>query len=102
MRDYGRAKSLCNMKKHQILGDRVAPAPISRKDSSAPKNQRSSALNFSSPRHVDDEPIFHVALEHPFVGFGDLVDPDYLDVAGDPAFGAEIEHLLRLGDAADR
>jgi len=49
--------------------------------------------------HVDDEPLLHVALQHFLVAFVDLLDPDQLDVACDPAFGAEIEHLLRLGEA---
>ena len=29
-------------------------------------------------------------------------DPDHLDVRDDAVLGAEIEHLLRLGDAADQ
>ena len=51
--------------------------------------------------HVDHEAVFHVALEHAFVGFVDLVHADQLDVGGDVMLTAEIEHLLRLSEAAD-
>ena len=51
--------------------------------------------------HVDREAVFHVALEHPLVGFVDLLDRDDFDVGSDVVLAAEVEHLLRLGDAAD-
>ena len=31
-----------------------------------------------------------------------MLDWDYLDVGGDVVLPAKVEHLLRLGDAADR
>src|SRR6266404_9784316 len=52
-------------------------------------------------RNVDHEPVFHVTPQHSLVGFVDVIDLDFLDVAGDSALGAEIEHLLSLGDSAD-
>jgi hypothetical protein len=51
--------------------------------------------------HVDDEAVFDVALEDALVGFVDLLDADKLDIGGDAVLAAEIEHLLRFGDAAD-
>ena len=52
-------------------------------------------------RHVDGEAVLHVGLEQPLVGFVDLLDGDDFDVGGDVVLAAEVEHLLRLGDAAD-
>jgi hypothetical protein len=51
---------------------------------------------------VDHEAIFHVALLHAIIGVVDILDLDHLDIGGDALLGAEIEHLLRLGDAADQ
>lgn len=53
-------------------------------------------------RQIDHEAIAHVALEHAFVGLVDVLDIDHLHVAGNAVLGAEIEHLLRLGDTADQ
>src|ERR1700674_1759891 len=53
-------------------------------------------------RHVDREAVPHVALEHAVVGDVDLLDGDGLDVCDDAALVAEVEHLLRLRDAADQ
>ncbi len=36
------------------------------------------------------------------VGFVDLLDRDHFDIGGDVVRAAEVEHLLGLGDAADR
>src|SRR5690625_2546199 len=51
--------------------------------------------------HIDDESVFHIAFEHPFVSFVDLVHTDHFDVGGDSMFAAEIEHLLRFGNSGD-
>ena len=40
-------------------------------------------------------------LSHAVVGFVDLLDRDDFDVRGDVVLAAEVEHLLRLGDAAN-
>src|SRR5437016_3027076 len=53
-------------------------------------------------RHIDHEPIFHIALQHALVGFVDLLDGDHFDVRDDSVFSAEVQHLLRLGNAADQ
>src|SRR5690606_18485468 len=50
---------------------------------------------------VDDEPVAHVAVDHPVVGVVDLVGGDDLDLGADAVLGAELQHLLGLGDAAD-
>ena len=44
---------------------------------------------------------FTFELEQPLVGLVDLLNRDDLDVGGDVVLAAEVEHLLRLGDAAD-
>src|ERR1700722_5992400 len=51
--------------------------------------------------HVDHEPVFPVALEQAVVGFVDLLHFDHLDIRIDSLLGAEIEHLLGFGNAAD-
>jgi len=52
-------------------------------------------------RHVDHEPVFHVALQKALERFIDLVDPDHFDVRRHTVRGAEIEHLLRFGNASN-
>src|SRR5262245_6216160 len=52
--------------------------------------------------HVDDEAVAHVLAEQTLVRLVDLAHRDQLDVRRDLVGGAEIEHLLRLGDAADQ
>src|SRR5262245_57390043 len=52
--------------------------------------------------HVDHEAVLHVALGQALVGLVDLLDRDQLDVGAEVVLGAEVEHLLRLADAADR
>ena len=47
--------------------------------------------------HVDHEAITHVAAAHPLVGFGDVLDVDGFDIAGDAVRAAEVEHLLGFG-----
>src|SRR5215210_2378814 len=58
-------------------------------------------LRGSQRRHVDGEAVLHVRLEHPLVGLVDLLDRDHLDIGSDVVLSAEVEHLLRLGNAAD-
>src|SRR5690606_14355590 len=52
--------------------------------------------------HVDDEAVAHVALQHALVGLVDGLHADRLDVGDDAMLGAEVEHLLGFGDAADQ
>src|SRR6266542_330869 len=52
--------------------------------------------------HVDREAVLHVRREQPLVRFVDLLDGDDLDVGGDALLSAEVEHLLRFANAADR
>ena len=49
---------------------------------------------------IHDEAVFNIAFQHPFVSGLDFVGTDHLDIRGDTVFRAEIQHLLRLGDAA--
>ena len=51
--------------------------------------------------HIDAETVFHIRLDQSLVGFVDFLDRDDLDVGGDVVRAAEVEHLLRFGDAAD-
>ncbi len=75
--------------KHQWLAA-ISPPPFS------------FCLFLSQPRHVDHEPIFDIALQHPLISFVDLLHWNDLDLARDSAIGAEIEHLLRLGDSPNQ
>jgi hypothetical protein len=50
---------------------------------------------------VDDEAILHVAALHPVIGRIDLLDRDQLDIGDHALLRAEVEHLLRFGNAAD-
>ena len=61
-----------------------------------------AAYNDLSDAISIEKPILHVGLHHPLVGLIDLSDRDHFDVGGDVVRPAEVEHLLRLGDAADR
>lgn len=53
-------------------------------------------------RHIDHKPVLHIALEEPFVCLVDLLNSDEFNVGRDAFVGAEIQHLLRLANAADR
>jgi len=53
-------------------------------------------------REIDDEAVAHVALEHALVGVIDVLHRDHLDVGQHVLLGAEIQHLLRLLNAADQ
>src|SRR5918998_5866300 len=50
---------------------------------------------------VDDEPVADVGGQDALVGLVDLVGGDDLDLGADTVLGAEVEHLLGQGDAAD-
>jgi hypothetical protein len=50
---------------------------------------------------VDDEAIADVGSQDPLVSLVDLICGDDLDFGADLVLGAEVEHLLGLGDAAD-
>lgn len=51
--------------------------------------------------HADGKAVFHITPEKSLIGLVDLLDRDHLDVTGDAVGPSEIEHLLRLCDAAD-
>src|SRR3954451_11755143 len=52
-------------------------------------------------RGVDDEAVADVGGEHSLIRLVDVLRLDDLDLCGDAVLGAEVEHLLRLRDAAD-
>ena len=51
---------------------------------------------------VDNEAVSYVGLQHTLIRFVDLLNGDDLDVSGDAMIAAEVQHLLRFADAADR
>ncbi len=53
-------------------------------------------------RDVDHEAVAHRAAHHALVGVGHLAGADQLDLGLDGVLGAEVEHLLGVGQAADR
>ena len=55
----------------------------------------------SETGHFDHEPVAHIALQHPLVGSVDVVHRDQFDVRYETMLGAEVEHFLRLANAAD-
>src|SRR6059036_2166070 len=57
-----------------------------------------SPCSGSNARAIDDEPVAHIALQHPLVRDVDLVAPDDLDVGDNSVFAAMVEHLLRFGN----
>lgn len=50
-------------------------------------------------RHINDEPIFHVAFQHPLIGRVDVIHGDDLNVRHDIVLGAEVQHFLCFADA---
>src|SRR6202000_661863 len=52
--------------------------------------------------HVDRETVFHIRLQQSVVSLVDFLDWNDLHIGGDIVFAAEIEHLLRLSNAANR
>src|ERR1700760_3602875 len=53
-------------------------------------------------RHVDGEAVFHIRFQQSLISFVDLLDRDDFNVGGDVVLAAEVEHLLRLRDAANQ
>src|SRR5512144_439099 len=51
---------------------------------------------------IDHKPVAHVRLDRSVVGRLDVIRLDDLDLGLDAVLGAEIEHLLCLGNAADQ
>jgi H+-translocating NAD(P) transhydrogenase subunit beta len=52
--------------------------------------------------HVDHKPVLHVALHQSRVSIVDLRCGDQFDFGGDAMLAAEVEHLLRFGNATDQ
>ena len=50
---------------------------------------------------VDDEAVAHVGPQHALIRVVDGCSVDELDLGGDAVPGAEVQHLLRLGNASD-
>jgi len=50
-----------------------------------------SSISSSQAGRIDHEAIFHVTLEHAFIGCVDLVGPDQFNVRHDIMLGAEHE-----------
>jgi len=77
-------------------------------------NRRSSSAGAAGPAgraplllalkrsHINREAVLHIRPQQPLVSFVDLLDRDHFNIRGNPMRPAKIEHLLSLGDAADR
>src|SRR5437899_8396527 len=65
------------------------------------RSQHCSVPVSSQCVHLDDKAIPHIAVERPLIRLIDLLDRDHLDIGGDMAFRAVIEHLLRLAYTTD-
>ena len=52
--------------------------------------------------HIDDETVFDIAPDRALIGPIDVLYRDALDVAHDVVLATEIQHLLRLRQAADQ
>src|SRR5579884_3066807 len=50
---------------------------------------------------INHKPVSHIASDDSLIGLIHLLDWDHLNVAHNVVFPAEIEHLLRLCDAAN-
>src|SRR6267143_3748834 len=74
---------------------------FSSRSAAARKRSRRELLTSGQRGHVDHEPVAHIALQKAFVRLVDGRDVDQLYVGGDPVFRAVVQHLLRLGNAAD-
>jgi len=51
--------------------------------------------------HVDYETMAHIAFQHSFVGFINILHFDDFNFGYDIVFAAEIEHFLRFCNASD-
>nr|GFD54090.1 hypothetical protein [Tanacetum cinerariifolium] len=49
----------------------------------------------------DYEAVLYVALQHALVGFVDVLNVNDLNIRHNVVLGAEVEHLLRFGNAAN-
>ena len=70
-------------------------------DSRLRGNDGVKSLQLPQARDIDHEAIPHVALQHSFPCRIDLINANHFDICGNVVRRAEVEHLLRLGDAAD-
>src|SRR5262245_14708075 len=52
--------------------------------------------------HIDREAVLHVGLEQSVVCFVHLLNGNHFGIGGDVVFATKVEHLLRLGNTADR
>ena len=66
------------------------------------RQERDGRLRSQTLAHVDHEAVADVVPEQPLIGLVDLAHLDELDLRVDVLRRAEIEHLLRFGNAADR
>ena len=84
---------------------RVARASSRRGDGGAAlhagASRRRRPQHLRDRRGVDHEAVAHIAAHDAVVRGGHVVGADRLDHRRDAVLGAEIEHLLRLADAAD-
>jgi hypothetical protein len=62
---------------------------------------RSSSSDCSESCSVNNEAESHIARNHPVICRVDLVNPDLFHPCPEAMLGAEIEHILGLGDATD-
>ena len=51
--------------------------------------------------HINHETVADILFQHPRPSLIDFLNWDELDIRDDAMLGAEFEHLLGLGDAAD-
>src|SRR5688572_5490924 len=58
-------------------------------------------VSFLQRRNVDYKAILHIAFQHSFICFVNVLHLDDLDIRNDVVFSAEVEHLLCFFDAAD-
>ena len=52
--------------------------------------------------HIDDKAIFNVPLEHTGKGGLDILATDRFNIGGNIVLAAEVQHLLRFQNAANR
>lgn len=52
--------------------------------------------------HIDDKTIFNVSLEHTGKGGFDILATDRFNIGGNIVLAAEVQHLLRFLNAANR
>lgn len=52
--------------------------------------------------HIDGEPVLHIGLHQPAVGFVYLLNRNNFDIGRNVMCSAKLQHLLCLGDPANR